>query len=75
MPESLSWDSGLVWDSSAPGLTWDGFVTNNPPPNRPMASDNRISIDITPAQKTAIEDAAAALKAALQGIIINLTKE
>lgn len=40
-----------------------------------MASDNRISIDITPAQKTAIEDAAAALKAALQGIIINLTKE
>ena len=40
-----------------------------------MASDNRISIDITPVQKTAIVDAVAALKTALQGIIINLTKE
>jgi len=40
-----------------------------------MASDNRISLDITAAQKTAIVDAVAALKAALNGIIINLTKE
>lgn len=40
-----------------------------------MASDNRISLDITAAQKTAIVDAVAALKAALQGITINLTKE
>jgi dGTP triphosphohydrolase len=40
-----------------------------------MASDNRISIELTAAQKTAIVDAVMALKAALQGIIINLTKE
>ena len=40
-----------------------------------MASDNRISLDITAAQKTAIVDAVMALKAALNGITINLTKE
>jgi hypothetical protein len=40
-----------------------------------MASDNRISLEITAAQKTAIVDAVMALKAALQGITINLTKE
>jgi len=40
-----------------------------------MASDNRISLEITAAQKTAIVNAVTALKTALQGIIINLTKE
>ncbi len=40
-----------------------------------MASDNRISVEITAAQKTAIVDAVTALKTALQGITINLTKE
>ena len=40
-----------------------------------MASDNRISLQITPAQKTAIDDAIAALKAALNGLLINLTPE
>ena len=40
-----------------------------------MASDNRISIEITAAQKTAIVDAVTALKASLQGITINLNKE
>ena len=40
-----------------------------------MASDNRISLEITAAQKTAIVDAVMALKAALNGITINLTKE
>lgn len=40
-----------------------------------MASDNRISVELTAAQKAAIVDAVAALKAALQGITINLTKE
>ena len=40
-----------------------------------MASDNRISLEITAAQKTAIVDAVMALKAALNGISTNLTKE
>jgi hypothetical protein len=37
-----------------------------------MASDNRISEEITAAQKAAIVSAVSALKTALQGIIINL---
>lgn len=41
-------------------------------PNIPMASDNRISIEITPAKKAAIEAAIAALKAELAGVTINL---
>lgn len=74
MPQLLAWDSGLVWDSSTPGITWDAVVSTIP--SSPiMASDNRISIEITPAQKTIIVDAVAALKTALDGIIINLTKE
>lgn len=40
-----------------------------------MASDNRISLEITPAQKTAIDNAVQALKTALQGIITNLNKD
>jgi hypothetical protein len=40
-----------------------------------MASDNRISLEITPAQKTAIVNAVTALKTALDGITINLTKD
>ena len=57
----------MVLDSPAPGIKWDGFVTPTKP-KRPMASDNRISWDITAAQKTAIVDAVVALKTALQGI-------
>jgi len=64
MPQPLTWDSSLAWGAVLPGITWDG-VANHQPKNRPMASDNRISIEITAAQKTAIEGAAAALKAAL----------
>jgi hypothetical protein len=67
MPQPLSWDSGLAWDTLTPGIAWDGLApTTNT--NRPMASDNRISVEITAAQKTAIVDAVMALKAALQGI-------
>ncbi len=40
-----------------------------------MASDNRISIDITAAQKAAIVSAVGALKAAVAGVIINLNKD
>ncbi len=40
-----------------------------------MASDNRISLQLTAAQKAAIVSAVAALKAALDGFLINLTPE
>lgn len=74
VPQSLSWDSGLVWDSLAPGIAWDGFVPTNPT-NRPMATDNRISIVITSAQKTAIANAITALKDATKDILIELDPE
>lgn len=74
MPTPLTWDSNLAWDTNQPGIAWDAMAAT-PQSNRPMASDNRISLEITAAQKTAIVDAVTALKAALQGIIINLTKE
>lgn len=40
-----------------------------------MASDNRISLEITPAQKTALVAAVTGLKAALDGLLTNLTPE
>lgn len=40
-----------------------------------MASDNRISLEITAAQKAAIVSAVGALKTALQGIVTNLTAD
>ena len=74
MPLPLAWDSNLSWDTNQPGIAWDAMATTTSP-NRPMASDNRISLEITAAQKTAIVDAVMALKAALNGITINLTAE
>ena len=74
MPNSLTFDDpSLAWDSPAPGHVWDGFAPN-PIPNA-MAIDNRISVEITVAQKQAIVDAVTALKAALQPFLINLTVE
>lgn len=79
MPDELTWDmqlngSALSWDSADAALMWDGPVPNNTP-NKPMASDNRISIDITAAQKAAIVSAVGALNTALDGILINLSAD
>lgn len=74
MPQPLAWDSNLSWDTNQPGIAWDAMASTTSP-NRPMASDNRISLEITAAQKTAIVDAVMALKAALNGITINLTAD
>lgn len=74
MPTPLAWDSNLSWDSNQPGIAWDAMALTTSP-NRPMASDNRISLEISAAQKAAIVSAVTALKTALQGIVINLTKE
>ena len=74
MPTPLAWDSNLTWDSNQPGIAWDAMASTTSP-NRPMASDNRISLEISAAQKAAIVSAVTALKTALQGIVINLTKE
>jgi hypothetical protein len=74
MPQPLTWDSSfLAWDM--PGAFWDAVVTSPSSSNTSMASDNRISLDITPAKKAAIVAAVAALKAELAGVTINLTKD
>ena len=71
MPLPLTWDSSVAWDDTTPGIAWDAMASTTSP-NRPMASDNRISLTITAAQKTAIVTAVTSLKTALDGIITNL---
>lgn len=73
MPQPSTWDSDLTWD--APGATWDGFVAAPPTPLTAMASDNRISVEITAQDKTAIAAAIQSLKTLLQPYLINLTVE
>ncbi len=78
MAAPLTWDADLngtplTWDSA--GLTWDGELPVTPSQTHSMAIDNKISLNITAAQKTALETAIAALKAALLPIVINLTKD
>ena len=50
MPQPLTWDSNLAWDT--PGLTWDGFVAPNT--NTHTTMDNRISATLAPADKATI---------------------
>jgi hypothetical protein len=76
MPQPLTWDSlNLAYDT--PGLTWDA-VAPTPQPNPTMSIDNRISKTVSPAQKSAIEAAIAALHTALttpENLLTNLTTE
>jgi hypothetical protein len=58
-----------------PGLFWDGQAPNSNPIQRIMASDNRISLELTTEQKASILSAVSALKAALDGLLTNLTPE
>ena len=75
MPSPFTWDSldDLEWDRA--DLTWDAEGETNNQPSRIMANDNRISVTLTAAQKTAIETAVDGLVAAFEGILINLTPE
>lgn len=65
-----TWDNpaNLAWDSA--GLTWD-LQTNT---NTTMPNDNRISAEVTAANKTAIETKITEIKALLP-FLINLTKD
>lgn len=71
MTQPLTWhmpDASITWDSPA-GLSCDEDVPVSQPKSQAAASDNRISIEITAAQKTAIVNAVTALKIAFTGII------
>ncbi len=71
MPTALTWDSLLlVWDT--PGLTWDSVVANPVPPSMP--NDNRISAEVTDANKTLIMTKITEIKALLP-FLLNLTKD
>lgn len=68
---ALTWDSDplLQWDAIA--VTWDGQAANNNHTNMP--NDNRISAEVTAANKTAILTKIVEIKGNLP-FLINLTK-
>lgn len=72
MPTPLTWDPpnpAWTWDSPL-GLTWDG---NQPATSTPVQSmDNRISAELTPANKTAILAKLGEIEALLP-FLLNLT--
>lgn len=74
MPQPLTWDSNLAFDT--PGVTWDGFAapTPNQPPPATMPNDNRVSATVSPTDKTAIMTKLTEIKALLP-FLLNLTKE
>ena len=71
MPQPLTWDSSLAYDT--PGLAWDAVVSNTPP-STTMPDDNRISAEVTAANKTAIMTKLTEIKALLP-FLLNLTKD
>ncbi|MEQ1747826.1 MAG: hypothetical protein ABL974_00275 [Prosthecobacter sp.] len=74
MAQPLTWDSAdaaLLWDADA--LFWDGDVPNSNTTTT-MPNDNRISAEVTPANKTVIMTKINEIKALLP-FLINLTKD
>lgn len=66
MPIELTGDiqlngSALSWDSADAALSWDGSVTNNN--HTTMPNDNRISAEVTAANKTLIMTKVTEIKA------------
>ncbi|MEQ1749158.1 MAG: hypothetical protein ABL974_07025 [Prosthecobacter sp.] len=74
MAQPLTWDSAdaaLFWEADA--LTWDGDVPNSNTTTT-MPNDNRISAEVTAANKTVIMTKLTEIKALLP-FLINLTKD
>lgn len=44
MPTPLTWNFGLVWNSSTSGAVWNGVANPTNPPHT-MPNDNRISAE------------------------------
>ncbi len=70
MPQSLTWNSGLAWNT--PGATWNGTVNPNPP--NTMPNDNRISAEVTAANLALFLTKITEMKA-ITPFLINLTKD
>jgi hypothetical protein len=73
MPEPLTWNSGVVWNSSTPGALWNGTANPTNPTNT-MPNDNRISAEVTAAQKTSVMTNLTEINTTLD-FLINLTKD
>lgn len=66
MPTELTWDmqlngSLISWESNDAALSWNGSVTNNN--HTTMPNDNRISTEVTAANKTLIMTKVTEIKA------------
>ena len=69
MPQPLTYDSGIAFDS--PGLVWDG---SNLQTYTAMPSDNRISATLAPADKAAVLAAIQTIRTKLP-FLVNLTAD
>ena len=69
MPQSLTWNSGLAWNT--PGATWNGTATTQP---KTMTQD-LLNLDITDADWTAIDAALDTLETKLGAKLLDLTVE
>lgn len=69
MPQSLKWNSGLKWNASTPGAVWNGTANQNPI----VMTQDLITLDISDADWTAIDDALATLEDKLGSKLLDLT--
>ena len=71
MPEPLTWNSGVVWNSSTPGALWNGTANTS---HTTMTQD-LIALDISDADWTAIDAALTTLEEKLGAKLLDLTTE
>jgi hypothetical protein len=71
MPQSLTWNSGMVWNSSTPGALWNGTANTS---HTTMTQD-LIALDISDADWTAIDAALTTLETKLGDKLLDLTVE
>jgi len=71
MPEPLTWNSGVVWNSSTPGALWNGTANTS---HTTMTQD-LIALDISDADWTAIDAALTTLEDKLGAKLLDLTVE
>lgn len=71
MPQHLTWDSGLVWSDSTPGVLWDGAVNSS---HTTMTQD-LLTLDISDADWADIDAALTTLETKLAAKLCDLTIE
>lgn len=69
MPQPLTWNSGIQWNSSTPGAVWNGTANQNPT----TMTQDLITLDISEADWTAIDAALDTLETKLGAKLLDLT--